>query len=62
MVGSILYVQRDLLSLTLAPGTRKRIIGSHNLASNAESWMTTTTPDLVILEKVGTTSNTPGIF
>ncbi|KAH3910065.1 hypothetical protein HBI56_127970 [Parastagonospora nodorum] len=39
-------------TVALIYGTRKRIIGSHNLASNAESWMTTTTPDLVILEKL----------
>lgn len=38
--------------LTTVSGSAKGIIGAHNDASNIENWITSTTPTLVILEKV----------
>jgi hypothetical protein len=40
------------LWLTIAVGAAKGIIGGHNDPSNVEGWIYSTTPDLVILEKV----------
>lgn len=37
-----------------ALGAKKGIVGSHNDPSNIEDWITTTTPTLIILEKVST--------
>jgi hypothetical protein len=40
------------LLLTTAPGAKKGIIGAHNDPSNIENWITSTTPTIVILEKL----------
>jgi hypothetical protein len=51
--GKIRIKQPEPLSwLTIAIGAAKGIIGGHNDPSNIEGWIYSTTPDLVILEKV----------
>lgn len=39
------------LTRSFRPGAHVNVLGQHNDASNAENWITTTTPQLVLLEK-----------